>query len=176
MVPRTFLLFIQACVNWVLIIFGTQVIKRKRPVRPVFPDYLSLSYDCFSEHLCLVYFRFQHRSKDILREKKLRYHVSRLLIDSRSFPQSSIYKRMWHLQENSSILIKQTFKQIKLLEYYMKDGAGQDFLKTIKFQCSCSAEHLQKPSCIMEFILVALSNVELQIGRNIYIKVGIYFQ
>ena len=31
--------------DWVLIIFGTQVIKKKRPVRPVFPDYLSVSYD-----------------------------------------------------------------------------------------------------------------------------------
>ena len=28
-----------------LIIFGTQVIKKKRPVRPVFPDYVSVSYD-----------------------------------------------------------------------------------------------------------------------------------
>ena len=35
----------QACVDWVLIIFGTQVMKKKRPVRPVFPDYLSISYD-----------------------------------------------------------------------------------------------------------------------------------
>ena len=35
----------QACVDWVLIIFGTRVIKKKRPVRPVFPDYLSVSYD-----------------------------------------------------------------------------------------------------------------------------------
>ena len=35
----------QACVDWVLKIFGTQVIKKKRPVRPVFPDYLSVSYD-----------------------------------------------------------------------------------------------------------------------------------
>ena len=34
----------QACVDWVLIIFGTQVIKKKRPVLPVFPDYLSVSY------------------------------------------------------------------------------------------------------------------------------------
>ena len=34
----------QACVDWVLIIFGTQVIKKKRPARPVFPDYLSVSY------------------------------------------------------------------------------------------------------------------------------------
>ena len=33
----------QARVDWVLIIFGTQVIKKKRPVWPVFPDYLSLS-------------------------------------------------------------------------------------------------------------------------------------
>ena len=31
--------------DWVLKIFGTQVTKQKRPVRPVFPDYLSASYD-----------------------------------------------------------------------------------------------------------------------------------
>ena len=35
----------QASVDWVLIIFGTQVIKIKRPVRLVFPDYLSVSFD-----------------------------------------------------------------------------------------------------------------------------------
>ena len=35
----------QARVDWVLNIFGTQVTKKKRPVRPVFPDYLSVSYD-----------------------------------------------------------------------------------------------------------------------------------
>ena len=35
----------QACVDWVLIIFGTQVIKKKRTVRPVLPDYRSVSYD-----------------------------------------------------------------------------------------------------------------------------------
>ena len=35
----------QACVDWVLIVFGAQVIKKKRPVRSVFPDYLSISYD-----------------------------------------------------------------------------------------------------------------------------------
>ena len=35
----------QACMDWVLIIFGTQVLKKKRLVRPVFPDYLSVSYD-----------------------------------------------------------------------------------------------------------------------------------
>ena len=34
-----FLYFMQARVDWVLITFGTQVIKKKRPVRPVFPDY-----------------------------------------------------------------------------------------------------------------------------------------
>ena len=39
------LYFIQACVDWVLIVFGTQVINKKRPVRPVFLDYLSVSYD-----------------------------------------------------------------------------------------------------------------------------------
>ena len=35
----------QARVDWVLKIFGTQVTKKKRSVRPVFPDYLSVSYD-----------------------------------------------------------------------------------------------------------------------------------
>ena len=35
----------QVRVNWVLRIFGTQVIKKKWPVRPLFPDYLSVSYD-----------------------------------------------------------------------------------------------------------------------------------
>ena len=35
----------QARVSWVLIILGTQVIKKKRPVRHVFLDYLSVSYD-----------------------------------------------------------------------------------------------------------------------------------
>ena len=39
-------LFMQARVDWVLNIFGTQVTKENRPVRPVFPDYLSVSYDC----------------------------------------------------------------------------------------------------------------------------------
>ena len=46
MVPCTFCLyFMQARVDWVLKIFGTQVTKKKRPVWPVFPDYLSVSYD-----------------------------------------------------------------------------------------------------------------------------------
>ena len=40
-----YLYFMQARVDWVLKIFGTQVTKQKRPVRPVFPDYLSVSYD-----------------------------------------------------------------------------------------------------------------------------------
>ena len=35
----------QACIDWVLIIIGTQVIKKKQSVQPVFPDYLSVSYD-----------------------------------------------------------------------------------------------------------------------------------
>ena len=48
MVPCTFLFILHAGsrrLGWVLIIFGTQVIKKKQPVRPVFPDYLSVSYD-----------------------------------------------------------------------------------------------------------------------------------
>ena len=35
----------QARVDWVLRIFGTQVKRKKRPLRPVFPDYLSVCYD-----------------------------------------------------------------------------------------------------------------------------------
>ena len=47
MVPRTFLFIFHAGSRrlGVLIIFGTQFVKKKRPVRPVFPDYLSVSYD-----------------------------------------------------------------------------------------------------------------------------------
>ena len=37
----------QARVDWVPIIFGTQVIKKNWPVRPVFLDYLSVSYDYY---------------------------------------------------------------------------------------------------------------------------------
>ena len=39
------LYLMQARVDRVLVIFETQVIKKKRPVRSVFPDYLSVSYD-----------------------------------------------------------------------------------------------------------------------------------
>ena len=35
----------QAHVDWVLKILGTQVTKKKRPVPPVFLDYLFVSYD-----------------------------------------------------------------------------------------------------------------------------------
>ena len=48
----------QAGVDWVLIIFGTQVIKKKRPVRPVFPDYLSVSYDYTQINGCTFSFYF----------------------------------------------------------------------------------------------------------------------
>ena len=48
------LYLMQARVNWVLIILGTQVIKKKRPVWPVFPDYLSVSYDYAEIHLSEV--------------------------------------------------------------------------------------------------------------------------
>ena len=52
MVPAAFCLyFMQARVYWVLIILGTQVIKKKRPVWPVFPDYLSVSYDYGFTHI-----------------------------------------------------------------------------------------------------------------------------
>ena len=44
----------QACVDWVLINFGTQVKKKKRPVRLVFPDNLSVSYDYVNTDAPLV--------------------------------------------------------------------------------------------------------------------------
>ena len=45
-VPALFCLyFVQARVNWVLRIFGSQVTMTNRPVRSTFPDYLSVSYD-----------------------------------------------------------------------------------------------------------------------------------
>ena len=46
MVPRTFLFIFHAGLRRLgLRVFETQVIKKKRPVRPVFPDYLFVSYD-----------------------------------------------------------------------------------------------------------------------------------
>ena len=58
-VPRLFCLyFMQARMDWVLRIFGTQVTKTKRPVQPVFPDYLSVSYDYDLIHLT-TYWRIE---------------------------------------------------------------------------------------------------------------------
>ena len=59
-ITRSFLLCsMQACVDWVLIIFGTQFIKKKRPVQTVFLGYLSVSYDYGAmkniDHLQLAY-------------------------------------------------------------------------------------------------------------------------
>ena len=49
----------QACMDWVLRFFGTQVTKKKRPLRPVFPDYLSFSYDYvqtnLSDHFRIIF-------------------------------------------------------------------------------------------------------------------------
>ena len=44
--------------DWVLIIFETQVTKKKRPVRSVFPDYLSVSYNyaCTNQNFVLAFF------------------------------------------------------------------------------------------------------------------------
>ena len=39
------LYFMHYRVDWVLIIFGTQAIKKTRAALPIFPDYLSVSYD-----------------------------------------------------------------------------------------------------------------------------------
>ena len=44
----------QARIDWVLKSLGTQVIKKKRPVRPVFPGYPSASYGYGGTLLCGV--------------------------------------------------------------------------------------------------------------------------
>ena len=44
----------QACIDWVLKTLGTQVIKKKRPVWPVFPGYPSISYGYGGMLLCGV--------------------------------------------------------------------------------------------------------------------------
>ena len=67
----------QACLVWVLIIFGTQVIKKKQPVRPVFPDYLSLSYD-YDES------KIQNSGASMLLSSLLFFHES-ILCESRNF-------------------------------------------------------------------------------------------
>ena len=48
----------QACVDWVLISFGNQVLKKTRPVRPVFSDYLSFFYDYDNTNLCPHFVEF----------------------------------------------------------------------------------------------------------------------
>ena len=42
----------QAHVDWVLRIFGTQVTEKNRPVRPVFPD-----YNDYLAHILLFYLK-----------------------------------------------------------------------------------------------------------------------
>ena len=51
----------QARVGWVLIIFGTQVIKKKRSVWPVFPDYLSVSYDYGCKYTHQMHIKYKMR-------------------------------------------------------------------------------------------------------------------
>ena len=58
--------------DWVLRIFGTQVKEKKRLVWPVFPDYLSISYDYGKiEYLSLFLNAFviltKNKSTNILR-------------------------------------------------------------------------------------------------------------
>ena len=56
----------QACVDWVLIILGTQVIKKKRLVRPVFPDYLSVSYDYGFTELVFIFVSISKQKNKLL--------------------------------------------------------------------------------------------------------------
>ena len=69
MVPCTFLFyFMQTSGDWVLLIFGTQVLKNKRPVWPVLPDYLSVSYDWYEAPsrvltICFILFTHYKRAK-----------------------------------------------------------------------------------------------------------------
>ena len=54
----------QALVDWALRIFETQVIKKKRPVRPVFPDYLFISYD-YEKDISQVLFKRFIQERDV---------------------------------------------------------------------------------------------------------------
>ena len=59
-----------AFVDWVLRIFGTQIIKKKLAVRPVFPEYISVSYDY---GLSEKYFKsFPILRQEICRVRRLR--------------------------------------------------------------------------------------------------------
>ena len=68
------LYLMQACVDWVLITFRTQVIKKKRPVRSVFLDYLSVSYDYVRIDYCI---RLQNVHFHILIRKNIGKMASR---------------------------------------------------------------------------------------------------
>ena len=59
----------QACVDWVLIISVRQIQKKKQPVRSVFPDYLSFSYDYAKIN------RFPRCSENMRQKKVHDHHV-----------------------------------------------------------------------------------------------------
>ena len=48
----------QACMDWVQVIFGTSVIKKKQTVWPVFSDYLSGFYDYGKMNSLNYYFQY----------------------------------------------------------------------------------------------------------------------
>ena len=61
-------------VDWVLRTFGTQIIKKKLPVRPVFPEYIFVSYDY---GLSEKYFKsFPNLSQKICRVRRLRIELA----------------------------------------------------------------------------------------------------
>ena len=59
----------QACVDWVLIIFGTQVIKEKQSFRPVLPDYFSVSddYDSGNKVLSIPFDIYKNKVSNIFK-------------------------------------------------------------------------------------------------------------
>ena len=121
----------QARVNWDLIIFGTQVIKKKRPVRPVFPDYLSISYDYYHtkstdkyQYLNYTSAHPAHTKRSFIYSQALR--MSRIcsfekhLLDMKSWFQtrrcpSDVFKRK---------LIKMNFQSIEIKIKIRKNPKG----------------------------------------------------
>ena len=104
-----YLYFMQADMDWVLKIFGTQVIKKKQLVRFVFPDYLSVSYDYDWKDPSYIYLS--------------RYQLIRYL--------SSVLYRFWNSQsgsgwfdviENITIIVDFIKFHVSRLSYHFLGG------------------------------------------------------
>ena len=112
--PALFCLyFMQTRVDYVLRIFRTQVTKKKRPVRPVFPDCLSGSYD-YGET----------KRRNSRGDSSAVYGILPIGQRCYSFSQYSIQDRMLQLYSNSSpywsdsLLLSLLSLSLLSLQYY----------------------------------------------------------